>query len=59
MTDQNRRYIAKEIGRLLSEIWRIKMIAEQEYGQEHSITRKLSSMHEQVQELLQERAGKP
>jgi len=24
MTEQNRRYVMKEIGRLLSEIWRIK-----------------------------------
>ncbi len=27
MTEQNRRYVMKEIGRLLSEIWRIKGLA--------------------------------
>ncbi|HPT18976.1 MAG TPA: hypothetical protein PLJ25_02840 [Methanothrix sp.] len=32
MTEQNRRYVQKEIGRLLSEIWRIKGLAEQEYS---------------------------
>ena len=31
MTEQNRRYVTKEIGKLLSEIWRIKGLAEQEY----------------------------
>jgi hypothetical protein len=35
MTEQNRRYVTKEIGKLLSEIWRIKGLAEQEYGPEH------------------------
>jgi hypothetical protein len=30
MTEQNRKYIMKEIGKLLSEIWRIKGLAEQE-----------------------------
>jgi len=54
-SEQNRRYITKEIGKLLSEIWRIKMMAEQEYGQGHPITRKLSSLHEDVQEILSER----
>ncbi len=28
MTEQNRRYVTKEIGKLLSEIWRIKGLAE-------------------------------
>jgi len=28
MTEQNRRYVNKEIGKLLSEIWRIKGLAE-------------------------------
>ena len=28
MTEQNRKYITKEIGKLLSEIWRIKGLAE-------------------------------
>ena len=32
MTKQNRRYVTKEIGKLLSEICRIKGLAEQEYG---------------------------
>jgi hypothetical protein len=32
MTEQNRKYVTKEIGKLLSEIWRIKGLAEQEYG---------------------------
>ncbi|NPV63848.1 MAG: hypothetical protein HPY61_14700 [Methanotrichaceae archaeon] len=54
MTDQNRKYIKKEIGRLLSEIWRIKGLAEQEYGPNHPVTRKLSGMHAEAQALLQE-----
>jgi len=48
MTEQNRRCVAKEIGKLLSEIWRVKGLAEQEYP----ITKKLASMHEDVQKLL-------
>ena len=59
MTDQNRRYVTKEIGKLLSEIWRIKGLAEQEYGPQHPITKKLSSMHADAQALLQEKSGKP
>jgi hypothetical protein len=55
MTDQNRKYIMKEIGKLLSEIWRIKGLAEQEYGPNHPITRKLSGMHAEAQTLLQEK----
>jgi hypothetical protein len=35
MTEQNRKYVTKEIGKLLSEIWRIKGLAEQEYGLQH------------------------
>ena len=58
MTEQNRRYVQKEIGRLLSEIWRIKGLAEQEYGPQHSITKKLARMHRDAQVLLQEAAGK-
>ena len=54
MTEQNRRYVTKEIGKLLSEIWRIKGLAEQEYGLEHPITKKLASMHEDAQKLLRE-----
>jgi hypothetical protein len=46
----------KEIGRLLSEIWRIKGLAEQEYGPQHPITKKLSSMHADAQLLLQEKS---
>jgi hypothetical protein len=59
MTEQNRNYIKKEIGRLLSEIWQIKGLAEQEYGLQHSITMKLASMHAEAQALLQEISGKP
>ncbi|MDD5700654.1 MAG: hypothetical protein PHU23_01275 [Dehalococcoidales bacterium] len=44
MNEQNRKYIQKEIGKLLSEIWRIKGLSKQEYGQQHSITKKLASM---------------
>jgi hypothetical protein len=55
MTEQNRTYIKKEIGKLLSEIWRIKGLSEQEYGSNHPITKKLSNMHEQAQSLLQEK----
>lgn len=54
MTEQNRNYITKEIGKLLSDIWRVKGLAEQEYGPQHPITRKLSSMHGDAQALLQE-----
>jgi hypothetical protein len=57
MTEQNRKYITKEIGKLLSEIWRIKGLAEQEYGSQHPITKKLSGMHADAQELLQEKSG--
>jgi hypothetical protein len=57
MTDQNCRYITKEIGKLLSEIWRIKGLAEQEYGLQHPITKKLASMHASAQALLQEKHG--
>jgi len=55
MTEQNRKYVLKEIGRLLSEIWRVKGLAEQEYGPQHPITRKLAGMHADAQALLQER----
>jgi len=55
MTEQNRNYIKKEIGKLLSEIWRIKGLAEQEYGPKHPITKKLSSMHADVEELMKEK----
>jgi hypothetical protein len=58
MTEQNRNYIKKEIGKLLSDIWRIKALAEQEYGPQHSITKKLGSIHEDVQVLMQEKSGK-
>ena len=53
-TEQNRKYIKEEIGRLLSEIGEIKGLAEQEYGPQHPITKKLSSMHADAQTLLQE-----
>jgi hypothetical protein len=55
MTEQNRNYIKKEIGKLLSEIWRIKRLSEQEYGSNHPITKKLISMHGEAQALLQEK----
>jgi len=54
MTEQNRRYVTKEIGKLLSEIWRVKGLAEQEYGPQHPITKKLASMHEDAQKLLRD-----
>ena len=54
MTEQNRRYVNKEIGKLLSEIWRIKGLVEQEYGPQHPITKKLASMHEDAQKLLRD-----
>jgi hypothetical protein len=57
MTEQNRKYVTKEIGKLLSEIWRIKGLAEQEYGPMHPITKKLVGMHTDAQELLQEKSG--
>ncbi len=57
MTEQNRNYITKEVGKLLSEIWRIKGLSEQEYGPDHPITKKLSSMHAAAQALLQEKSG--
>lgn len=52
MTEQNRRYVQKEIGRLLSDIWRIKELACQEYGPRHPITRGLTEMHQKLQALL-------
>lgn len=58
MNEQNRKYIKKEIGKLLSDIWQIKALAEQEYGPQHSITKKLGSMHEDVQALMHEISGK-
>jgi len=42
---------------LLSEIWRIKGLAEQECGPQHPITKRLSSMHADVQALLQVKSG--
>ena len=45
MTEQNRKYVTKEIGKLLSESRLIKGLAEQEYGSQHQITKKLGSMH--------------
>jgi hypothetical protein len=57
MTEQNRKYIQKEIGKLLYEIWRIKGLSEQEFGPRHPITKKLSSMHADAQALLQEKYG--
>jgi hypothetical protein len=55
MTEQNRKYIRKEIGRILSDIWQTKGLAEQEFGSNHPITKKLSSMHADAQALLQEK----
>ncbi len=57
MTEQNRKYITKEVGKLLSEIWRIKGLSKQEFGPDHPITKKLSSMHADAQALLQEKSG--
>jgi hypothetical protein len=57
MTEQNRKYVQKEVGKLLSEIWRIKGLAEQEYGLQHPITKKLTEMHADVQALLKESSG--
>jgi hypothetical protein len=54
MTEQNRKYIKREIGKLLSDIWRIKGLAEQEFGLQHPITRKLNGMHADAQALLHE-----
>ncbi|OPY48613.1 MAG: hypothetical protein A4E48_02642 [Methanosaeta sp. PtaU1.Bin060] len=54
MTEQNRNYIKKEIGKLLSDIWRIKGLSEQEFGPNHPITKKLDKMHADAQALLQE-----
>jgi len=55
VTEQNRKYIIKEVGKLLSEIWRIKGLSEQEYGQNHPITKKLGSVHAEILALLQEK----
>jgi hypothetical protein len=55
MTEQNRKYIKKEVGKLLSDIWRIKGLAEEEYGLQHPISKKLSSMHADAEALLQEK----
>ena len=59
MTEKNRNYIRKEIGKLLSEIWQVKGLSEREYGLDHPITKKLSSMHEDADALLQEISRKP
>jgi hypothetical protein len=55
MTEQNRNYIKKEVGKLLSDIWRIRGLSEQEFGSNHPITKKLSNMHADAQALLQEK----
>jgi hypothetical protein len=57
MSEQNCKYIIKEVGKLLSEIWRIKELSEQEYGPNHPITKKLGSMHAEAQALLQQKQG--
>ncbi|MHC1686954.1 MAG: hypothetical protein AB9879_04515 [Methanothrix sp.] len=57
MTEQNRKYVMKEIGKLLADIWRIKALAEQEFGPSHPVTRKLASMHADAQVLLQDNLG--
>ena len=54
MTEQNRRYVNKEIGRLLSESWRVKSLAEQEYGPQPPINQKLASMHADAKKPLQD-----
>jgi hypothetical protein len=36
---QNHKHVIKEIGKHLSEIWRIKGLAEHEYGPHHPITK--------------------
>jgi hypothetical protein len=46
MTEQNRRYLIEEIGKLLSDFWRIKELADQDYGPQHIINKKLANMHE-------------
>jgi hypothetical protein len=58
MNEQNRGYVMKEIGKLLSEIWRVKGLAEQKYGPQHSITKKLAGMHGDEQPLLRENSRK-
>lgn len=58
MSEQNRKYITKAIDKLLSEIWRIKGLAEQEYGRMHPITKKLASVHADAQALLQDKSEK-
>jgi hypothetical protein len=58
MTEQNKRYILKEIGRLLLDIWRIKELAEQEYGPQDAIARRLAGMHRDLVQLLQEKSKK-
>ncbi len=56
MTEQNRNYVRKEIGKLLSEIWRIKGLSEEVYGADHPITKKLNTLHQDAQALLQEKS---
>lgn len=53
MTEQNRKYIKKVIGKLLSEILRIKGPSEQEYGQKNPVIKKLSNMDADIQGFLQ------
>ena len=57
MSEQNRKYIMKEVGKLLFGIWRIKGQSEHEYGPQYPITKKLSNMHADAQALLQEKQG--
>jgi len=45
----------KEIGKLLADIWQIKAMAEQEYGPNHHLTKKLQNMHSEAQSLLHEK----
>jgi hypothetical protein len=50
MTEQNRKYLQKEI-------LRIKGLAEQESGPKHPITKRLDGMHAKVQSLLHHNSG--
>ena len=57
MTEQNRRYVTKEIGKLLSEIWRIKGLAEQEYGPQHRSPRSSPACMQKHRHCYRRRPG--
>ena len=52
ITEQNRRYVIKEIGQTPVRDLRIKGLVEQEWGPQQPTTKKLARMHEEAQKIL-------